>query len=38
MQWLKENWVKILVWAVLILGTFGLVFVLMLVFGKRGSQ
>lgn len=37
MEWFKENWLKILVWSILILGTFGLALVLMLIFGKRGS-
>lgn len=37
MEWFKENWVKILVWSVLILGTFGLILVLKLIFGKRDS-
>lgn len=37
MEWFKENWLKILVWGILILGTFGLVLVLKLIFGKRGS-
>lgn len=37
MEWLKENWVKMLVWGVLILGTFGLILVLKAIFGKGGS-